>query len=74
MAIGSAIGSAASGGSSAGGTGAITTIDTRGASTPSTSNSLRQTEVQPVTVQVEGRISNKTIAISNNLGQKDIRR
>lgn len=74
VAIGSAIGSAASGGSSAGGTGAITTIDTRGASTPSTSNSLRQTEVQPVTVQVEGNISNKTIALSNNLGQKDIRR
>lgn len=74
VAIGSAIGSAASGGSSAGGTGSITTIDTRGASTPSTSNSLRQTEVQPVTVKVEGNISNKTIALSNNLGQKDIRR
>ena len=74
VAIGSAIGSFASSGSAWGAGGAITTIDTRAGATSNATGGLQDIELRRERIEVVGNISNKTIALSSNLGQKDIRK
>lgn len=63
------------GGSGGGGSAPVTSIDTRRMTSPSTNISTRtNTTQQSIKVEVEGRIDNKTIALANKKGTKELNR
>ena len=62
------------GGGGGGGGATRTSIDTRSFQSPTTNRTASAVSQQTVKIEVEGRIDNKTIALSNKKGTKELQR